>query len=167
MSGASRHRPRWPTNLWWRDGVSAPALSWVGSLWKAAKASDSPGKCCLGTCGPQEVPQPGPRPREIRVWPRVPENPGPLERVSLSRSGICFLSPEATGHPHCPAPRPAPGSTSGASLPGDGYYLAVGGAAAQHNSSYILAVLQDRRFRCQLIDSSEALGLISIQGPAR
>ncbi|XP_024906986.1 sarcosine dehydrogenase, mitochondrial isoform X3 [Pteropus alecto] len=49
---------------------------------------------------------------------------------------------------------------------GDGYYLAVGGATAQHNSSYILAVLQDRRFRCQLIDSSEALGLISIQGPA-
>lgn len=54
-----------------------------------------------------------------------------------------------------------------ASLPGDGYYLAVGGAVAQHNWSHISTVLQDQKFRCQLIDSSEDLGLISIQGPAR
>ncbi|XP_039317395.2 sarcosine dehydrogenase, mitochondrial [Saimiri boliviensis] len=49
---------------------------------------------------------------------------------------------------------------------GDGYYLAVGGAVAQHNWSHITTVLQDRKFRCQLIDSSEDLGMISIQGPA-
>uniref|UniRef100_A0A8C9PLR3 Sarcosine dehydrogenase n=1 Tax=Spermophilus dauricus TaxID=99837 RepID=A0A8C9PLR3_SPEDA len=50
--------------------------------------------------------------------------------------------------------------------PGDGYYLAVGGAAAQHNWSHISTILQDQKFRCQLIDSSEDLGMISIQGPA-
>ncbi|XP_036074094.1 sarcosine dehydrogenase, mitochondrial isoform X3 [Rousettus aegyptiacus] len=62
-----------------------------------------------------------------------------------------------------PGPR---GSPLAPAFEGDGYYLAVGGAAVQHNWSYILSVLQDRRFRCQLIDSSEDLGLISIQGPA-
>ncbi|KAK1333998.1 hypothetical protein QTO34_004996 [Cnephaeus nilssonii] len=57
-------------------------------------------------------------------------------------------------------------SLGAASLPGDGFYLAVGGAVAQHNWSHITSVLQDQRFRCQLIDSSEDLGMISIQGPA-
>ncbi|KAJ8797498.1 hypothetical protein J1605_017230 [Eschrichtius robustus] len=49
---------------------------------------------------------------------------------------------------------------------GDGYYLAVGGAVAQHNWSHITTVLQDGKFRCQLVDSSEDLGLVSVQGPA-
>nr|XP_011722973.1 sarcosine dehydrogenase, mitochondrial isoform X2 [Macaca nemestrina] len=49
---------------------------------------------------------------------------------------------------------------------GDGYYLAVGGAVAQHNWSHITTVLQDQKFQCQLIDSSEDLGMVSIQGPA-
>uniref|UniRef100_A0A8D0N0V4 Sarcosine dehydrogenase, mitochondrial n=1 Tax=Sus scrofa TaxID=9823 RepID=A0A8D0N0V4_PIG len=49
---------------------------------------------------------------------------------------------------------------------GDGYYLAVGGAVAQHNWCHLTTVLQDRQFRCQLVDRSEDLGLISIQGPA-
>uniref|UniRef100_A0A452VFA4 Sarcosine dehydrogenase n=1 Tax=Ursus maritimus TaxID=29073 RepID=A0A452VFA4_URSMA len=57
-------------------------------------------------------------------------------------------------------------SSSGAPLAGDGYYLAVGGAVAQHNWAHISAVLQDEKFRCQLIDSSEDLGMISVQGPA-
>ncbi|XP_074150150.1 sarcosine dehydrogenase, mitochondrial [Sminthopsis crassicaudata] len=48
---------------------------------------------------------------------------------------------------------------------GDGYYLAVGGAAAQYNWSHITTVLQDKKFNCQLIDSSEDMGMISIQGP--
>lgn len=38
---------------------------------------------------------------------------------------------------------------------------------AQHNWSHITTVLQDHKFQCQLIDSSEDLGMISIQGPAR
>lgn len=71
---------------------------------------------------------------------------------------------EASGHPFCPA---SPVPESCASPPGDGYYLAVGGAVAQHNWSHITTVLQDWRFRCQLVDSSEDLGLISVQGPAR
>ncbi|KAF4016835.1 hypothetical protein G4228_007993 [Cervus hanglu yarkandensis] len=65
--------------------------------------------------------------------------------------------------------RLAPGSQASPLAPaseGDGYYLAVGGAAAQHSWSHISAALQDRRFRCQLIDSSEDLGLLSVQGPA-
>ncbi|XP_037653310.1 sarcosine dehydrogenase, mitochondrial [Choloepus didactylus] len=62
--------------------------------------------------------------------------------------------------PGPPAPPLAP------AFEGDGYYLAVGGAVAQHNWSHITTVLQDRRLRCQLIDSSEDLGMVSIQGPA-
>ncbi|XP_036892389.1 sarcosine dehydrogenase, mitochondrial isoform X1 [Sturnira hondurensis] len=49
---------------------------------------------------------------------------------------------------------------------GDGFYLAVGGAVAQHSWSHITSVLQDRRLRCQLVDRSEDLGMLSIQGPA-
>ncbi|XP_070811639.1 sarcosine dehydrogenase, mitochondrial isoform X1 [Pituophis catenifer annectens] len=49
---------------------------------------------------------------------------------------------------------------------GDGYYLAIGGAAAQYNWSHIGTVLQEKHFQCQLIDQSEQLGMISIQGPA-
>uniref|UniRef100_A0A8D0HF58 Sarcosine dehydrogenase, mitochondrial n=1 Tax=Sphenodon punctatus TaxID=8508 RepID=A0A8D0HF58_SPHPU len=48
----------------------------------------------------------------------------------------------------------------------DGYYLAVGGAVAQHNWSHITTVLQERTFQCRLIDCSEELGMISIQGPS-
>ncbi|XP_063000498.1 sarcosine dehydrogenase, mitochondrial [Elgaria multicarinata webbii] len=48
---------------------------------------------------------------------------------------------------------------------GDGYYLAVGGAVAQHNWSHITSALQDGTFRCRLIDQSEELGMISVQGP--
>ncbi|XP_042336000.1 sarcosine dehydrogenase, mitochondrial isoform X2 [Sceloporus undulatus] len=62
-----------------------------------------------------------------------------------------------------------PGTQDSALAPafeGDGYYLAVGGAVAQHNWSHIMTVLQDKKFQCQLIDHSEALGMISIQGPA-
>ncbi|KAG8447493.1 hypothetical protein GDO86_014842 [Hymenochirus boettgeri] len=49
---------------------------------------------------------------------------------------------------------------------GDGYYLAIGGAVAQHNWSHISNVLQDEKFNCKLIDCSEDQGMISIQGPA-
>ncbi|XP_044519885.1 sarcosine dehydrogenase, mitochondrial [Gracilinanus agilis] len=51
------------------------------------------------------------------------------------------------------------------SFEGDGYYLAVGGATAQYNWSHITTVLQDKKFNCQLIDCSEEMGMISIQGP--
>ncbi|XP_043106264.1 sarcosine dehydrogenase, mitochondrial [Puntigrus tetrazona] len=48
---------------------------------------------------------------------------------------------------------------------GEAYYLAVGGGVAQHNWSHIQAVLQDQAFRCTLIDHTEDMGMISIQGP--
>nr|XP_008122619.1 PREDICTED: sarcosine dehydrogenase, mitochondrial [Anolis carolinensis] len=62
-----------------------------------------------------------------------------------------------------------PGAQDSALAPafeGDGYYLAVGGAVAQHNWSHITTVLQDKKFQCQLMDRSEELGMISIQGPS-
>ncbi|XP_077162881.1 sarcosine dehydrogenase, mitochondrial isoform X2 [Paroedura picta] len=62
-----------------------------------------------------------------------------------------------------------PGSSDSALAPafkGDGYYLAIGGAIAQQNWSHIIKTLQDKKFQCQLIDQSEELGMISIQGPS-
>lgn len=49
---------------------------------------------------------------------------------------------------------------------GDGYYLAIGGGVAQHNWSYITSVLQDMKFHCTMIDRSNDMGMISVQGPA-
>lgn len=50
---------------------------------------------------------------------------------------------------------------------GDAYYLAIGGGVAEHNWNHIRTVLQDQGFRCQLVDHSEDMGMISIQGPKR
>ncbi|KAM4662540.1 sarcosine dehydrogenase, mitochondrial [Discoglossus pictus] len=60
----------------------------------------------------------------------------------------------------------APASALAPEFEGDGYYLAIGGAVAQHNWSHINTILQDEKFKCKLIDCSEDLGMISIQGPA-
>ncbi|GAB5580352.1 sarcosine dehydrogenase [Prionailurus iriomotensis] len=82
----------------------------------------------------------------------------------------CMLNHRGGTESDLTVSRLAPGPQASALAPafeGDGYYLAVGGAVAQHNWSHISTVLQDQKFRCQLIDSSEDLGLISIQGPAR
>nr|XP_060466337.1 sarcosine dehydrogenase, mitochondrial-like [Panthera onca] len=82
----------------------------------------------------------------------------------------CMLNHRGGTESDLTVSRLAPGPQASALTPafeGDGYYLAVGGAVAQHNWSHISTVLQDQKFRCQLIDSSEDLGLISIQGPAR
>uniref|UniRef100_A0A8C2PQZ9 Sarcosine dehydrogenase, mitochondrial n=1 Tax=Cyprinus carpio TaxID=7962 RepID=A0A8C2PQZ9_CYPCA len=49
--------------------------------------------------------------------------------------------------------------------PSPAYYLAIGGGVAQHNWSHIQAVLQDQGFGCTLIDHTEDMGMISIQGP--
>lgn len=50
---------------------------------------------------------------------------------------------------------------------GDAYYLAIGGGVAEHNWNHIRTVLQDQGFHCQLVDHSEDMGMISIQGPKR
>ncbi|XP_032334743.1 sarcosine dehydrogenase, mitochondrial isoform X2 [Camelus ferus] len=81
----------------------------------------------------------------------------------------CMLNHQGGTESDLTVSRLAPGPQASPLAPafeGDGYYLAVGGAVAQHNWSHITTVLQDREFRCQLIDSSEDLGLISVQGPA-
>ncbi|XP_047380112.1 sarcosine dehydrogenase, mitochondrial isoform X3 [Sciurus carolinensis] len=81
----------------------------------------------------------------------------------------CMLNQRGGTESDLTVSRLAPGPEAGPLAPafeGDGYYLAVGGAAAQHNWSHITTVLQDQKFRCQLIDNSEDLGMISIQGPA-
>ncbi|XP_039618685.1 sarcosine dehydrogenase, mitochondrial [Polypterus senegalus] len=61
-------------------------------------------------------------------------------------------------------PRPQ-SSVLAPAFEGYGYYLAIGGAVAQHNWSHIKTVLQDQKFQCELLDCSEDLGMISIQGP--
>ncbi|KAM7092717.1 sarcosine dehydrogenase, mitochondrial isoform 4-T8 [Molossus nigricans] len=81
----------------------------------------------------------------------------------------CMLNPRGGTESDLTVSRLAPGPEASPLAPafeGDAFYLAVGGAVAQHNWSHITTVLQDQRFRCQLIDSSEDLGMISIQGPA-
>uniref|UniRef100_F6Z5F3 Sarcosine dehydrogenase n=1 Tax=Callithrix jacchus TaxID=9483 RepID=F6Z5F3_CALJA len=81
----------------------------------------------------------------------------------------CMLNQRGGTESDLTVSRLAPGPQASLLAPafeGDGYYLAVGGAVAQHNWSHITTVLQDQKFRCQLIDSSEDLGMISIQGPA-
>lgn len=81
----------------------------------------------------------------------------------------CMLNHRGGTESDLTVSRLAPGTQASALAPafeGDGYYLAVGGAVAQQNWSHITTVLQDQKFRCQLMDSSEDLGLLSIQGPA-
>uniref|UniRef100_A0A2K6FJX1 Sarcosine dehydrogenase n=1 Tax=Propithecus coquereli TaxID=379532 RepID=A0A2K6FJX1_PROCO len=81
----------------------------------------------------------------------------------------CMLNHRGGTESDLTVSRLAPGPQASPLAPafeGDGYYLAVGGAVAQHNWSHITTVLQDQKFRCRLVDSSEDLGMISIQGPA-
>ncbi|XP_052037900.1 sarcosine dehydrogenase, mitochondrial [Apodemus sylvaticus] len=81
----------------------------------------------------------------------------------------CMLNQRGGTESDLTVSRLAPGAQASPLAPafeGDCYYLAVGGAAAQHNWSHINTVLQDQAFRCQLMDSSEDLGMLSIQGPA-
>ncbi|KAF5920531.1 hypothetical protein HPG69_010510, partial [Diceros bicornis minor] len=81
----------------------------------------------------------------------------------------CMLNHRGGTESDLTVSRLAPGAQASPLAPafeGDGYYLAVGGAVAQHNWSHITTVLQDQKFRCRLLDSSEDLGMISIQGPA-
>jgi len=50
---------------------------------------------------------------------------------------------------------------------GRGFYLAVGGGAAQHAFSYIMDIIQDHKWRCELLDHSDDVCFISVQGPNR
>ncbi|XP_071948370.1 sarcosine dehydrogenase, mitochondrial-like [Antedon mediterranea] len=48
---------------------------------------------------------------------------------------------------------------------GRGFYVAVGGGAAEQGKQHILTAIQDKGFNCQLLDHSEDMCMISIQGP--
>lgn len=45
--------------------------------------------------------------------------------------------------------------------------MAAGGGIAQHAWCHIKNILDDEKFDCQLIDKSEEMGMLSIQGPKR
>lgn len=47
------------------------------------------------------------------------------------------------------------------------FYVAVGGGIAQYAWCHIKNIIEDNRFNCQLIDKSEDMGMLSIQGPKR
>ncbi|XP_055255994.1 sarcosine dehydrogenase, mitochondrial isoform X2 [Moschus berezovskii] len=107
----------------------------------------------------------GPDAREAANWLFSAD----VSRPPGSTVYTCMLNHRGGTESDLTVSRLAPGPQASPLAPafeGDGYYLAVGGATAQHNWSHISTVLQDRRFRCRLIDSSEDLGLVSVQGPA-
>ncbi|XP_071498557.1 sarcosine dehydrogenase, mitochondrial-like [Diadema antillarum] len=60
-----------------------------------------------------------------------------------------------------------PAATSGPLAPsfeGRGFYVAAGGGAADHVKVHMLTEIQDRNFDCQVIDATEEMGVISVQG---
>lgn len=52
-------------------------------------------------------------------------------------------------------------------FPGRSFYVAVGGGIAQYAWCHIKKIIEDNRFDCMLIDKSEDMGMLSIQGPKR
>lgn len=50
---------------------------------------------------------------------------------------------------------------------GRGFYLAVGGAIAQHVQSHIEDAMAKHRWRVSLIDHTDDMAMISVQGPNR
>ena len=52
-------------------------------------------------------------------------------------------------------------------ITGSGFYIALGGGSAQYGYSHIMDVIQDKKFNCKLIDHTDDMAMISIQGPKR
>ena len=52
-------------------------------------------------------------------------------------------------------------------LAGDGFYIALGGAVAQYGWSHLQDVIQDKKFNVKLIDHSDDMAVLSLQGPKR
>lgn len=57
------------------------------------------------------------------------------------------------------------GSVVSPQFEGRGFYVAVGGGFAEHVRAHMAAAIQDKCFDAQLIDCSEQMGLLSLQGP--
>lgn len=50
-------------------------------------------------------------------------------------------------------------------LKGRGFYIAAGGASANHCWAHIQSELAEKGFRACLSDATELMGMLSIQGP--
>ncbi|XP_035753538.1 sarcosine dehydrogenase, mitochondrial [Egretta garzetta] len=67
----------------------------------------------------------------------------------------CMLNKQGGVESDLTVSRISPGDPASPLAPafeGDGYYLAIGGAVAQHNWSHITTVLQDMKLQCKLLD---------------
>lgn len=60
---------------------------------------------------------------------------------------------------------PGEGSSCDPNFNGDGFYVAAAGASANHCLAHIRSVVQDHKFNVSVADESEAMGMLSIQGP--
>ncbi|KAK2188591.1 hypothetical protein NP493_127g01000 [Ridgeia piscesae] len=60
----------------------------------------------------------------------------------------------------------SPGTDTGPhDFDGRGFYVAVGGGLAQHALGHMQDVLADSRLDCRLVDVSETMAMLSVQGP--
>lgn len=46
-----------------------------------------------------------------------------------------------------------------------GFYIAAAGFSAEHTKTHFKTVIQDQRFNCELLDATEQMSLLSVQGP--
>jgi sarcosine dehydrogenase len=63
------------------------------------------------------------------------------------------------------AMEPGDGNICNPNFEGKGFYLAIGGTLIEHGFGHIMNIIQDKRFNCQLVDVSDDMAMISIQGP--
>ncbi|XP_033643336.1 sarcosine dehydrogenase, mitochondrial-like [Asterias rubens] len=57
------------------------------------------------------------------------------------------------------------GSPIDPSFDGHGFYIAAGGGVTQHVKTHMQTAIQDERFDCTILDHSDDMGVLSIQGP--
>ncbi|KFP18857.1 hypothetical protein Z169_10155, partial [Egretta garzetta] len=72
----------------------------------------------------------------------------------------CMLNKQGGVESDLTVSRISPGDPASPLAPafeGDGYYLAIGGAVAQHNWSHITTVLQDMKLQCKLLEQAGEL----------
>ncbi|XP_022101049.1 sarcosine dehydrogenase, mitochondrial-like [Acanthaster planci] len=57
------------------------------------------------------------------------------------------------------------GSALDPAFDGRGFYVAAGGGVAQHVKTHMKTIMEDEQFDCSILDHSEDMGVLSIQGP--
>jgi len=60
---------------------------------------------------------------------------------------------------------PGNGKPHAPKFEGTGYYLAIGGGASQYQYCHIMDIIQDHKWNCHMIDHSDNMVLMSVQGP--